>query len=423
MACGTSLLLYLHRYTFAVIKPKLVKEWGLGKDELGLLDGAFSLCYTACQFPLGIATDVFGVRLLLTSMIVLWSIGLGMHAWAPLPKYLWFARAVLGIGQSGVLSAQSRITRTWFPLSQRTTVQGWIGVFFARFGGLSANVLVGTLLIGLWGLPWRTAVYIMMGVGLAHALLFALWFRNTPKSHPRVNPAEVALIAESDAERSFSASPARLSVGQLFRRMSFRSIVNLLMVNLQLVLSTLADNIFSAWIPLFLAEVHGLNFQEMGIYSALPLAGGGLGGAMGGWLNDTIIRATGSRRWSRSLIGLAGKGVAGLLLLAALGWYDAPRLFCVMLFFVKFFSDWSLTTTWGTVTDIGGEHSATVFAFNNSVAGIGAVVGSVLYGFIAEDFGWWPVFVTGAMTYFACAASWLFINCQIPVLSETSATD
>lgn len=418
LACGTSWLLYLHRYIFGLIKPVLVEEWDLGKDELGLLDSAFSVAYSGFQIPLGVATNAFGVHLLLTCMIVVWSIGLGMHAWAPSSKYLWAARGALGLGQSAVFAAQSQITRTWFPLSVRTTVQGWLGVFFGRFGGLSANLLVGSVLLGVFELPWRTVVYAMAVVGLAHAILFALFFRDLPRKHPRVNEAEAALI--EDRKGKPSRPEPRMGIGEMFRRMSPRSIGNLLMLNLQTILSTLADNIFSAWIPLFLWEVHGLKFTEMGFYSSLPLLGGAIGGAFGGWLNDRLIARTRTLRWSRVAVGTAGKGVAGGLLLASLLWYDQPRLFCVMLFFVKFFSDWSLVTTWGCVTDIGGRTSATVFAFNNSVAGIGSILGPVLYGMVAEHYGWVPVFVTGAVTYVACALTWLLINCEIPVISFES---
>lgn len=442
MACGTSWLLYLHRYIFALIKPELVREWDLGKDELGLLDSAFSIFYTGFQIPLGVATDVLGVHLMLTGMIVVWSIGLGMHAWAPSPRFLWSARAVLGVGQSAVFAAQSRITRTWFPRRARTTVQGWVGVFFGRFGGLSANLLVGALMLGVFGIPWRIVVLVMTCIGITHAVLFAALFRNLPAKHPAVNEAEADLIeergeptalavgeqlvadteadviGERDSIEKLPAAHARLSFREMFRRMSPRSIGNLLTLNFQTILSTLSDNIFSAWIPLFLWEVHGLKFTEMGFYSALPLLGGALGGAMGGWLNDQMIRRTGNRRWSRSLVGFGGKGTAGVLLLLALLSYDAPRLFCVLLFFVKFFSDWSLTTTWGVVTDIGGRTSATVFAFNNSVAGIGSITGPVMYGAIAEYQGWIPVFVTAAAAYLVCASSWLVVNCNIPVLRE-----
>ncbi len=419
MACGTSWLLYLHRYVFALIKPKLMEEWNLGKDELGLMDSAFAVFYTGFQIPLGIATDALGVRLLLTAMIVVWSLGLALHAWAPSPRFIWSARAVLGLGQSAVFAAQSRITRTWFPPSVRTTVQGWIGIFFGRFGGLSANLLIGSLMLGVLHMPWRTTVYVMAAVGLLHAAVFATFFRNSPRRHPAVNDTEVALIeADEPADKSDAAS--QMSFRQLITRMRPRSIVNLLALNLQTILSTLADNIYSAWIPLFLAEVHGLQFKEMGVYAALPLLGGALGGAAGGWLNDRLIRSTGSRRWARSAVGLAGKGIAGLVLLAALLWYDSPRFFCGMLFFVKFFSDWSLTTTWGVVTDIGGRTSATVFAFNNSVAGVGSIVGPAMFGAVAEYFGWVPVFLTAAATYLACAATWILIDSGIPIIAAAA---
>src|SRR4051812_30904365 len=60
LACGTSWLLYFHRYTFALIKPDLKQQWGLGSDDLGLLDSAFFTSYTAFQIPLGIAGDIVG---------------------------------------------------------------------------------------------------------------------------------------------------------------------------------------------------------------------------------------------------------------------------------------------------------------------------------------------------------------------------
>ncbi len=183
LACTPSWLLSLHRYIFALIKPSLAKEWDLGNDELGYLDSAFSFFYSGMQIPLGIAIDCAGVHLLLTSMIVLWSLGLGLHGWAPSLREMWFARVTFGIGQAGVYAALSRLTRTWMPSHVRTTLQGWV-VSSGRFGGLTANLLVGTLLLGVFAIPWRTAVFIMTGLVLTHAITFALLFRNSPRSHP-----------------------------------------------------------------------------------------------------------------------------------------------------------------------------------------------------------------------------------------------
>lgn len=421
LTCGTSWLLYLHRYTFALIKPQIAEEWQLGSDELGLLDSGFSLCYTICQVPLGIAADALGVHLILTGMIVVWSVGLGLHAWAATTTELWYARGLLGAGQSAVFAALNRISRQWFAPAVRTTLQGFVAVTAGRIGGMSANLLFGSLLLGVFDVPWRTAVYLFTGLGLAHAVAFFVLFRNTPREHPRVNEAEARLLAGDDATAPNSALAAvpRMTVRQLLAGLTPRSLTNLVAVNVQTILSTFADNIYSNWIPLFLWQVHGWGDTERGAYSALPLLGGAAAGVIGGLLNDWFIRRTGNRRWSRSGVAMAGKGMAALLLFTALAWYDRPYVFCVFLFFVKLFGDWSLATTWGVVTDIGGRATATVFALNNAVAGVALIGAPALFGYLAKEYGWYSVFVTVGVTYTLCALSWLAINCSIPLFEST----
>jgi len=52
------------------------------------------------------------------------------------------------------------------------------------------------------------------------------------------------------------------------------------------ILSTIADNPYSNWIPLILVQVHRLEYEKMGVSSALPLLGGAIAGLVGGALND-----------------------------------------------------------------------------------------------------------------------------------------
>jgi sugar phosphate permease len=417
LACGTSWLLYLHRYAFAIIKPELAEQWHLDKVQLGWLDSALSLSYTLFQFPLGVASDIIGVRLMLTGLIVLWCFGLGMHAWAPAPRYLWYARATLGMGQSAVYANLSRMAQSWFPAPIRTTLQGIAGISAGRLGGMCSYVLLGTLLMGLCGLDWRTAVYLLAGSGVVFALIFAVFYRNSPREHPLVNAAEAAQFESAPAVPKTEEQP-RLTVLQMFLSVRPRALVNLIALNIQTILSTLADNIYSNWIPLFLAEAHQLGSKERGIYSALPLLGGTIAGLAGGILNDVCIARTGNRRWSRRGIAMVGKGLAAALLLVALAWYDNPYAFCGFLFAVKFVGDWSLATSWGVVTDIGGRATASVFAFNNAVAGIGLIAAPPLFGYLAEHYGWTAVFVVVAATYILCAASWLAIDCTIPMVED-----
>ncbi len=424
LAFGTSALLYLHRYVFAFIKPTLAKEWELSNTELGKIDSAFSVCYAVFQFPLAIGADAFGVHLVLTVLFCVWCSGLGMMAWAPSAKWMWYAQSMLGMGQSAVYACLSRIARTWFPPAVRTTLQGMVGISAGRLGALSSSLVFMSLLLGVCGLNWRTAIWILVSVGVMQMLLFASLFRNLPRQHPRVNDAEVRLIEGAmRPDADLRAQPVeRMTVRQMLKSMSPRSLVNLTCLTLQSMLSTFADNIFASWIPQFLDQVHHLEFKQMGIYAALPLLGGALAGLLGGALNDYLIAITGNRRWSRVGVAIAGKGVAAILLFFALKFYDRPYEFCVCLFFVKLFSDCSLTTSWGVITDIGGRATASVFALSNSIAGIGLITAPIVFGYVADHHGWRAVFITVAITYALCAVIWLTIDCTIPVLQE-SKTD
>lgn len=419
VACSTSWMLYLHRYTFALIKPILAKEWGLNEEQLGWIDSAESSCYFLFQVPIGALVDGVGARLVLTLLMVCWSLGLGICSIAGSVPLMAVGRGLFGAGQSAVYAALNRVSRTWFPAAVRSSMQGLVAVFSGRLGGLSSYVVVGSLLMGFLNWGWQPTLAALAVSGLLLAILFAALFRNSPWQHPHVNAAEARLIEGIETGQVAPLPPPRMTRREVLQGASRRSLLNLFALNVQSILSTLADNIYSNWIPLFLATVHNFKLQKGGLYSALPLLGGAIGGVMGGWLNDWLIARTGNRRWSRTSVGLAGKGMAAVLLFAAvLFTYDSPRAFCFMLFAVKFFSDWSLTTSWSTVTDIGGRTTATVFAFNNTVATIASVIAPLLFGYVATNYDWKAVFTITWIVYGLCALSWLAIDCTIPILRE-----
>src|SRR5262245_26064288 len=80
LACSISWMLYLHRYTFGLIKPKLQEEFGWTPSQLGELDAAFSSCYVLFQFPSGILADALGAHRFLSIIILGWSVALASLA-------------------------------------------------------------------------------------------------------------------------------------------------------------------------------------------------------------------------------------------------------------------------------------------------------------------------------------------------------
>ena len=183
--------------------------------------------------------------------------------------------------------------------------------------------------------------------------------------------------------------------------------------------SNLADVLYVYWLPLYLLDRQGLGEHHAGWMAALPLVGGALGGVASGWLQSYFFRRTGNRRWARSGVGMAGKGLAAGLILISLGVESAAvaGLFLT----VKFFCDWEQPAEWGTISDIAGRSSATVFACVNTVGSLGGFVAGPLIGAVLQAYsdgdkptaaGWNAVFVLIAGEYLVAAACWLFIDCR-----------
>src|SRR5262245_60258277 len=82
LACATSWLLYLHRCSWGVIKPAFRKDNpGLTDGDIGWLDGAFNASYAIGQVPGGLAGDVLGPRVVLSVIILVWSLAAVGIAW------------------------------------------------------------------------------------------------------------------------------------------------------------------------------------------------------------------------------------------------------------------------------------------------------------------------------------------------------
>ena len=185
-----------------------------------------------------------------------------------------------------------------------------------------------------------------------------------------------------------------------------------------------ADYIYVALTGSFFLARYDVELTDLGILASLPLFGGAIGGLLAGGLSDWLIKRTGNRRKVRSAIGFIGKFIAAILLVLVI-FQETPYGAGYLLFGVKFFSDWSQPTVWGTCTDMGGRCSASVFSIINTAGGIGGITmilfaGPFLDYFTVEmivggtrklvtDYN--PLFMVVAGMYVLSALSWFFIDC------------
>jgi len=417
LSCGASFLLYLHRYTWNIVGPKLQEDFHFSNLEAGLLFSLFYYTYCVGQIPSGVISDRIGPHRVLSVIIVAWSAAIAAIGQTANLTLIAICRLLFGAAQAGCYPALAKVTRNWFPIAQRTTLQGWIATTFGRGGGALSPIILGTFLMGWCGLSWETALGALGLFGIAYGLLFWATFRNTPAEHPGVNREELKLI-DPGSSASTTATRAPLSARRAWRSRSLRFFV------LQQYLDAGSDVAFVSLIGTYFLRARGFDISKTGWLASLPLWGGALGGMAGGWLNDRCILWSGSRRWSRSLIGCVGK-VLGCLMLALTVQQTDGVTAAWILMFAKFFSDWSQPTTWGACTDLAGRYSATVFSIVNTAGTLGGVVMPVVFGTVLDYFttrtqvdsqtlattDWGPLFYLLAAMYLGSGICWLLIDC------------
>jgi nitrate/nitrite transporter NarK len=413
LACGASFLLYLHRYSWNIVGPRLQKDFGFSNREAGFLFSLFYYTYAVAQIPSGVVIDRFGVHRFLSAIIVGWSAAVAAIGAASSAAVIGGCRLLFGAAQAGCYPALTKVTGSWFDPARRTVLQGWIATTAGRAGGAMAPIVLGTVLMGWCGLSWENALAILGLVGVAYAVLFALAYRDATKP-----PGRDSDLPERGESQPAVSSRRMLPWGQAWRNGSLR------FFTLQQFLDAGSDVAYVSLIGTYFLRARGFDIAKTGMLASLPLWGGALGGIAGGWLNDRAIGWTGSRRWSRSAIGCIGKVIGGVMLVLVVrqsSGLAAAWLLCA----AKFFSDWSQPTTWGTCTDLGGPFSATVFSIINTAGTLGGIVMPLVFGDVLDRFtthstvagkvlattDWGPLFLLLTAMYLASGVCWLLVDC------------
>jgi sugar phosphate permease len=410
LACGASFLLYLHRYSWNIVGPRLQKDFGFSNRDAGFLFSLFYYTYFAAQIPSGVVIDRFGPHRFLSTIIVAWSAALaaiGQSASLPL---IAASRLLFGAAQAGCYPALTKVSGSWFDPARRTVLQGWIATTAGRSGGAMAPIVLGTVLMGWCGLSWEYALGILGMIGVVYGLVFWKAYRDAPAK---------PMKAHEDEDIAVPSAPVTLPWGRAWRNGSLR------FFTLQQFLDAGSDVAFVSLIGTYFLRARGFDIASTGWLASLPLWGGALGGIVGGWLNDRSIALTSSRRWSRSGVGCVGKVIGGILLMLAMRQESGVAAAC-FLGAAKFFSDWSQPTVWGTCTDLGGRFSATVFSIINTAGTLGGIIMPIVFGELLDrstttsppvagrvtaTTDWAPLFSLLSAMYLGSGACWLLVNC------------
>ncbi len=395
---GLTLLLaaivYLDRVCISTSSSTIQKELGLNDAQMSCVFSAFTLAYAIFEVPSGWLVDRYGARVMLTRIVVAWSVMTAATGWAWSFGSLLLFRFLFGVGEAGAFPSIARAYGRWLPARDRGRAFG-----LAVMAGLLGAAATQPMVVKLLGfLSWR-AIFPLFGVvGLVWAVVWVVWFRDEPHQRAGVNSAELELIGQEPEVR-----PPALNWGAVVRS---RSLWALCFMYLGAIYGWY---FYLTWLPQYLQRARGFDLEAAGWLAAAPLVGIATGVVSGGWLSDAL-RVRVGQRWGRRLPGLIGLPLAAVLIIVGAE-VSAPRWSVVALSFAAACSALAVAPAWAACLDIGRRGAGVVSGAMNTFGNLGGTLSPLVFGWCLTHWhSWHAPLASMAGFYAAAAACWLLID-------------
>jgi sugar phosphate permease len=388
---------YIDRATLAVANPLIREELGLSIADMGYLLSAFLWAYAFAQLPTGAMVDKIGPRILLALGLSLWSFAQLLGGLVQGFGQFFGARLLLGVGEAPQFPTCARVVRDWFNQRDRGLATG----IFNCASSLGTAIAVPLLTFLMLSFGWRT-MFVVMGIaGLVMAAVWYLVYRN---------PTELALTPEENAYRTQGDPPGQRTKVTfrewklLFR---FRTTWGMIFGYFGCIYLTW---IYTAWLPGYLEIQRHMSVKYTGWAAAIPFAWGVLGGVLGGYIADMLVRRgvepLKSRRYPAALALL---GTAACTVAAAYVESDALAIAFIsaslFLVYVTSTCAWALSSV-----AVPTNCTASIGAVQNFGGYLGGALAPTVTGLIVQTTGSFvPALVVGALIGVVSAASYFFV--------------
>ena len=284
---------YVDRQVIGLLKPTLQGQFGWSEIDYADIVFAFQLAYAIGFVFAGRVIDRLGTKIGFSLALLIWSAAAIAHAFAPTfgPAVavllsnvgltysgsvagFMAARFALGLGESGNFPAAIKTVAEWFPKRERALATGIFN------SGTNIGALLTPLIV-----PWITYTYgwtwAFVATGALGLLWLAVWWPlyGAPATHPRVGPAELALIESDPAD-----PPVLIPWLSLIRYRQTWAVA---------VAKFGTDPIwwlYLFWIPDFLHRRHGIDLQSMALPLVVIYLIADVGSIGGGWLSSALLK-------------------------------------------------------------------------------------------------------------------------------------
>jgi MFS transporter, ACS family, glucarate transporter len=402
-AVTLAVLSYIDRVAISQAKGQISSDLSLNKEQFGMVMSAFALGYALFEIPGGFLGDWLGPRSVIARIVVWWSAFTAITGLVNGLQSMWIVRFLFGCGEAGAFPVMTKAFSVWLRPDEKSRAQGIMWTC-ARLGGAVTPFVVLPILANF---GWRNTFFFFGGLGVVWAIIWYWWFRDNPKDHPSVNPAEAKML-EVNAENA--ESHTNVPWGKLTGSRS----VWLLWA--QYFLITYPWYFYITWLPTYLTEFRKVDPSQLKILSFLPLAFGAVGCLFCGFILKSLAEKLGSVKRARQTMATIGFIGAALFLFLSTRIEDAVYAVVVMAI-GSFFNDLIMPPAWSTCMDVGGKFAGTLSGSMNMMGNFAGFVAPWVGGYLADKYlgDWNPFLYTMVAAYVLGALTWPFIDPVTPL--------
>jgi ACS family hexuronate transporter-like MFS transporter len=382
----STVICYLDRLTISILAPVIKIDLNLSNVQYAAITSWFLIAYSIFQSVFGGIYDKYGTKKVFSFAITFWSVSAILHAFAKGFSGFAFFRFLLGVGEGGNWPGSIKAIAEWFPAKQRA-----FGLSIVNTGAALGSVIAPPLIVWLQlQFGWKTAFIATGSMGFVWLILWLLIY-NDPEKHNRLSREELRFIKSDEPECiAFNDSHPGKTWKELLRMKEVWGIITA---------RFFGDPIwwlYLIWLPSYLYEARGFSMKEIGMFAWFPFLASGVGSLTGGWFSGFLISRGKSVNISRKSAILLPTVLMplGILAIYAPTAIQALIIMSIVLFGFQFWvnnvqtlaSDFFRSSEVGRVTGMA-----------QTGAGIGAIMFTMLIGWIVDHFSYSPVIVIGGI--------------------------
>ncbi len=272
LVCSLGALFYCYEYLLriqpSVMVPELMRQFHISAYQFSALISLYYLAYTPMQAVVGVITDLYGPRYILTFAVFVCALGSFFFGVADSLFLASVGRFLVGFGSAFAFVSALKLASIWLPLNRFALFAGLVTAL-GMMGGMAGDIGL-THLIGRIG--WKETIYLGTIVGVVLMPFIWLIVRD-----PQNSTSQTRISTRSAYKETFAGILVILYNPQVW-------LAGLIGAILYLSLSVFAE----LWGISFLKGAYHLDANQAALANSTVFFGWLVGAPLTGWISDRM---------------------------------------------------------------------------------------------------------------------------------------